>query len=176
MANGHSLCYGVSPRQPGDPQSELFHLGTLVQKLLAARAEFEMMSSTLLKRGEVACLHADVRIHFFIDSSSHTGFHMKLHSIMSDENISTQRRPALIPKDADLNADDILAIKRRVGQVIPSFPSSLKLHKLEAETNQKSPDSGPRGTKRKASTSDDITYQSILSSKQDGCPQDGSKT
>jgi len=88
---------------------------------------------------------------------------------MADSLSEHRRRPALIPKDAILDHEDIWSICTRTGHAIipPPEPPSAQ----QAGTSQKDPtkaalDTAQRGTKRKASTSDDPTYEATPSNTQ----------
>jgi hypothetical protein len=85
---------------------------------------------------------------------------------MADSLSEHRRRPALIPKDAVLDHEDIWSICTRTGHAIlpPPEPPSAQ----QAETSQKDSikaglDTSQRGTKRKAPTSDYPTYEATPS-------------
>jgi hypothetical protein len=89
-------------------------------------------------------------------------YELQQHPIMTDSAIPPQRRPALIPKDAILGPDDIWSICTRTGHAMvpPPEPFSVQqAHGLRTELSQRSCDAARRGTKRKASTSNDRTYE-----------------
>lgn len=82
---------------------------------------------------------------------------------MIDMTVPPQRRPALIPKDAKLAPEDIWSIFKRTGyaMVPPPEPSSPKqAQNSRNDLVQTAPDDSKRGTKRKASTTNDRTYDS----------------
>jgi hypothetical protein len=82
---------------------------------------------------------------------------------MMESTIPPQRRPALIPKEAVLDHDDIWSICWRTGRAILPEPEprlAQQIHYSGAETNQPGFDMTVRGTKRKASTTNDLTYES----------------
>lgn len=83
------------------------------------------------------------------------------HTAMVDMELPIRRRPALIPKDNALGADDIRSICSRTGHAIvpPPEPYSVQqAEKSQADFIHASLDAVNRGTKRKASTSSSSTY------------------
>ncbi|KAF7513598.1 hypothetical protein GJ744_008892 [Endocarpon pusillum] len=83
---------------------------------------------------------------------------------MADSAIDHGRRPALIPKDAVLGADDIWSICTRTGHAIlpPPEPSSTQQAQSSQEDFIKAGlDAANRGTKRKASTSNDCELRRL---------------
>lgn len=75
---------------------------------------------------------------------------------MADIELPIRRRPALIPKDNALGADDIRSICSRTGHAIvppPEPDSANQAGKTQADFFHASLDAVNRGTKRKASTS-----------------------
>jgi hypothetical protein len=89
--------------------------------------------------------------------------HLEHQPIMPDNiTLPLQRRPALIPKDAKLGPDDIRSICTRTGHaIIP--PPDPATHRAQADPIRSESDKPNRGTKRKASTSNDRTYETTQS-------------
>jgi hypothetical protein len=88
------------------------------------------------------------------------------NTAMADSLSEHRRRPALIPKDATLGPEDIWSICARTGHAIippPEPPSAQQTATSQKDSTQAALDTAQRGTKRKASTSDDPTYEATPS-------------
>jgi hypothetical protein len=75
---------------------------------------------------------------------------------MTETEIPISRRPALIPKDNALGADDIWSICTRTGHAIVPPPDPFPIQQAQnpqADFIQAGLDAVTRGTKRKASMS-----------------------
>lgn len=128
-------------------------------KFKQAYANNPSLTTHLLAKGEPSTLQASLSKSPNISKGSDISC---IQTIM-DSAIPPQRRPALIPKDAVLGPDDILSICTRTGHAIippPEQSSPQQAPHSHTEFNQAGHDSIKQGTKRKASTSNDRTYES----------------
>lgn len=97
------------------------------------------------------------------------------HTAMTDSVNTNGRRPALIPKDATLGPDDIVSICTRTGHAMippPELESGQQAQSSQTDFIQAGLAEVQRGTKRKASTSNDRTYEPHSLSTF-GCPNHG---